>query len=698
MRHIFFIFTVWLLAAVSCFGTGADSALIKTDINLEEIVISSIKSSGTFEQSPVAATVIHGSDLESRNALTTKDLALFTPNLFMPDYGSKLTSPIYIRGIGSKINSPSVGLYVDGVPYFEKSAFDFDLFDIESIEILRGPQGTLYGRNTMGGIIDIRTKSPLKYKGLGVTLNGGNYGFFNGIMSFYGSDVKNRLGFTASINMTHHDGYFLNNTLGYNADSLNTFGVRFGLDYRAAENFVIKWRTSVDKLNQGGYPYAEVDNSGKIGDVTYNDHSSYKREIVSNGLSLIYRGKNFDINSQTSMQYLKDKQSIDQDFTPSATYFVIQDQKQITLSQEFTIKSNNKTNYKWIVGMFDFYQRINNELETKMLAAGYTTDKYYLIPTSGASIYHQSEYKNLFIEGLSVTAGVRFDHERATDHYGAYKNTESQRIQTDTFTNKLKYNRLTPKIAFQYNLERTKTAYISVTEGYKTGGFNTSFAREEDQSFDPEYSWNYEAGFKAKFLENRLYFDIAFFYIDWKSQQIYQPLPVIPGQTYIGGQMLTNAGRSESKGAEISILSEPYKGLKLRLDCGYTDATFKKHQRDANTDYSGNKIPFAPRGTLVAGVDYTHPVNKKHCKHVTIDINYHGIDKLYWNEANTASQSYYGLLNGKISFALLPVTLSIWAKNITNADYSAYYFESQGKKFAQRGRPFTAGLTITVRN
>ena len=94
----------------------------------------------------------------------------------MPDYGSKLTSPVYIRGIGSRINSPSVGIYVDDVPYFEKAAFDFDFFDIDRVEVLRGPQGTLYGRNTMGGIINVFTKSPLTEKGSKIKLSAGNYG------------------------------------------------------------------------------------------------------------------------------------------------------------------------------------------------------------------------------------------------------------------------------------------------------------------------------------------------------------------------------------------------------------------------------------------------------------------------------------------------------------------------------------------
>lgn len=136
-----------------------DTAKIR-NVELNEVIVQSFKQQRDLRLEPLSASAVTGTAIQNRNITGIKEFSSFIPNLFMPDYGSKLTSPVYIRGIGSKINAPSVGLYVDGIPYFEKSAFDFDFNEVDRIEVLRGPQGTLYGRNTMGGIINVYTKSP----------------------------------------------------------------------------------------------------------------------------------------------------------------------------------------------------------------------------------------------------------------------------------------------------------------------------------------------------------------------------------------------------------------------------------------------------------------------------------------------------------------------------------------------------------
>ncbi|MDR0814784.1 MAG: Plug domain-containing protein, partial [Bacteroidales bacterium] len=152
---------VGILVCCNIFAEDPDTFKIK-EIVMDEVVVRSFKHDRNFRTQPISAATINRISIENRNISGIKDISSLVPNLFIPDYGSKLTSPVYIRGIGSKINSPSIGLYVDGIPYFEKSAFDFDMNEIESMEVLRGPQGTLYGRNTMGGLINVHTKSPLQ--------------------------------------------------------------------------------------------------------------------------------------------------------------------------------------------------------------------------------------------------------------------------------------------------------------------------------------------------------------------------------------------------------------------------------------------------------------------------------------------------------------------------------------------------------
>lgn len=657
-------------------------------VELDEVVVQSFKQDKDMRMAPLAVSTMNGTAIQNRAISGIKEFSSLIPNLFMPDYGSKLTSPVYIRGIGSKINSPSVGLYVDGIPFFEKSAFDFDFAEIDRIEVLRGPQGTLYGRNTMGGIINVYTRSPLKYQGTNVSLSAGNYTHLNGSVSHYGQ-VNSRFGYAISGNYNHSDGYFTNVYTGKKTDKTDAGSARVRLEWSLSPGLSLQLMSSFDRSVQGGYPYAIVDTlTGKTGMVNYNDYSSYRRTLSTTGATLEYTTDRFSLNSQTAFQYLSDHQGIDQDFSPKSLYFAGQDQQQKMISEEFNIKSRSTGRYKWLFGAFAFWQGVDNTITLDYLAQQYSTRKLYNTPTYGLALYHQSTIDRLFTDGLSLTLGVRYDYERASNNYIAYKETNSQESRTDAFDSKLKFSQVTPKMALQYSFPAGRMLYATVSKGYKTGGFNTSFERDEDRSFRPEYSWNYELGTKLPFFDNRLRAELCFFYIDWRNQQIYQPLP--SGR----GSMLKNAGRSESKGIEISLQGNPLNGLMLQANYGLTHATFKEYQKDEKTDYAGNYLPLVPSQTFSAGADYTLPV--RGINRFTLSLNYTGTGRLYWNENNKVSQPYYGQLNAKVSATRGILTLALWGKNLTNTEYTAFYFESMGNGLAQKGRPLTFGANIII--
>ena len=679
-----FIFLVF-----KAFAEEADSTA-KRPVELNEVIVQSFKQSGNLNFLPISASTINKTEIQNRNILDIKDISSFIPNLFMPDYGSKLTSPVYIRGIGSKINDPSVGLYVDGIPYFQKSALDFDLNEIESIEVLRGPQGTLYGRNTMGGLINVYTKSPLQYQGLYVLASTGDYNNRNATLGYYGK-TDNQFGYAISGNYNHTDGYFLNHYTGKNADGVDAGSGRIRLEWKPQPNLLLRLTQNVDYSNQGGYPYAPVDSTNKIGNVNYNEYSSYIRTLSSTGLSLTYTAKQFSLNSQTSYQYLSDKQGIDQDFSPQSLYFATQKQKQSTISEEFNIKSSTSHWYQWLFGAFAFNQQINNNVGLNYEKQNYSTQKLYDMPTKGISVYHQSTFNHLLTDGLSLTLGIRYDYERASNDYTAYKDSADlhQPFGSD-YSSKLSFSQLTPKVTLQYTLPSSQMIYASATKGYKTGGFNTSFERDEDRTFEPEYSWNYEVGAKGRFWQNRIRTELCFFYIDWRHQQIYQML-----SSGIG-QMLKNAGHSQSKGIEASIAANLLQGLTIQANGGLTQAKFLDYAQSATVEYSGNYIPFVPAQTLGLAASYRIPVLLKQLDDLSINLQYNGTGKLYWAENNKFIQPYYGILNGKISATKGILTASLWAKNLTNTEYTAYYFASMGKQYAQKGRPFMSGVSVSL--
>lgn len=687
MNKYFLLLLGWL---IPFFIVAEDNDSIRLNVALDEIIVQSFKQDKSFRNTPVSASAIPLTTITNRNITDIKELSSVIPNLFMPDYGSKLTSPIYIRGIGSKINSPSVGLYVDGVPYFDKSASDFDFSEIDRIEVLRGPQGTLYGRNTMGGIINVYTKSPFKYEGTNLNFSGGSYATLDAAASHYGN-INQTFGYSVSGNYKHTDGYFTNAFTGKKADALNSGAGRIRLSWRVTPRLDMHLTSSYDYSDQGGYPYALLDpKNNTVGQVDYDSYSYYKRSIATTGYTVEYHNDVYRLSSQTAYQHFTDHQGIDQDFSPKDLYFVTQDQVQNMLSEEFNIKSMKQQSYKWIFGAFGFYQGLDNTVDLNFKPQAMSTVKTYSTPTFGGALYHQSTVDNLLVKNLTLTLGIRYDIERAGTTFDSDTIKNNVIKPGEAFKSRKTFSQITPKASLQYSIAGQQMIYATVTRGYKAGGFNTSFDTEKERSFAPEYSWNYEAGTKLSFLNRRLTTELSLFFIDWRDQQITQT--VASGK----GSLLKNAGRSQSKGVEVSIQANPFKEFNMQVNYGYTHATFKEYKRAANLDYSGNYLPLVPSHTLSVSGDYTIHANSQWLEKIILSAQYTGTGRLYWNENNKVSQPYYGVLNARAAFSKGPLTVALWAKNITNTTYIAYLFESMGNSFAQTGKPATFGANIML--
>jgi outer membrane receptor protein involved in Fe transport len=657
-------------------------------VSLQEVVVTTLKQPKDLHQLPIAASRATSPLLQHQNVQNIKDFSTLVPNLFAPNYGSKLTSPIYIRGIGSKINSPSVGLYVDGVPYFEKAAFDFDLNDVASIEVLRGPQGTLYGRNTMGGIINVYTKSPLHYQGSKVSIEAGAYGTYK-VAAGTSQKLTEQLGLSFSSHYKHTDGYLENTYTDKKADKMDVVSASLGLVWQPTEDWKIRLSSLLDYSNQKGYPYGLYDAANdKVQAVNYNDEGSYLRWLSSTGLGLTYTGHHFSFSSQTSFQFMRDEQQIDQDFTSASTYKVSQYQKQRMFSEELTLKSLSNRRYEWLFGAFAFYQSMDREVELNLLAHHYSTPKTYDNPTTGVALYHQSTLHHFLFPQLSLTAGMRFDAEWAKTDFSSMKKTADTEVPLLAFNRRLSFGQWTPKVSLQYDFSKKNLLYATVTKGYKTGGFNTSFDSEADYSFDPEYSWNYELGWKGSWFNRCLTTSVSLFYIDWHNQQIYQTLAT--GR----GSMIKNAGKSHSKGIEVSVQAKPFKSLNAGLDYGYTYAKFDTYVKNDAENYNNHFLPMVPRQTLSLHGEYLWHAPISGVDLLSLSMQYTGVGKVYWREDNKVARPYYGTLNAKCTASRGPLSVSLWAKNLTKTAYTAYYFEMLGKGFAQEGKPLTWGMTL----
>ena len=667
-------------------GINPDSSANK-NVPLDEIVVTDFKQNKRNLTSTAVST-INMQQLHNQQIVNLKELTAIMPNFYMPDYGSYANTPVYIRGIGTKSKGSAVGFYVDGIPHFESSAFNIDLSDIAAVNVFRGPQGTLYGRNTIAGIINVYTHNPLDYQRTRIKVGYGRYNDFIAQASNY-AKISEKFGISTAASYHHNDGMFTNHFLNEKADKLNEGEGRIGLYWRPTTNWLLHLNSTLTYSEQNGYPYAPYDIvKDELLPISYNRNSTYRRLISSTGLNAQYENNHISFNSQTSYQFIKSHQGLDQDFTPQDVYFVDNSYHQNMLSQELTLKSNDKGRYQWIIGLFGMLLHSNQFAETSYFTRDFSTPTTYKNPTAGYAIYHQSSY-NIW-RGLSTTVGLRFDYEHAKTTYNQDKTTLSTGVTTHAkdFVSSASFRQFTPKFTLQYLTNKDNLYYISITRGYKPGGFNTIFKTDAERTYDPEYSWNYEVGTRLKFFNGRLTAEADLFYIDWRHMQTTYTVPGV-------GNVIANAGHTDSKGFELSLAYHPIKSLQLNLNYGYTHARYLEYKKSAREDFSGNRLPMVPNHTLSLNGTYTIMPAGWFDK-IVFNTGLTGLGRIYWADDNIVRQNFYATLNAKVSLTKGIFTWEVWGKNLTATNYMAYGFKASQGNYAQRGKPLTFGTAVSV--
>lgn len=787
-----FAFALALLSIGNVCAEEVDTLKI---VDVEEVlIIAAPKENRKLRELPNAVTLLSQQDMQAAQVNSIKNLTALVPNIFIPDYGSRLTSAVYIRGIGSRINTPSVGLYVDNIPYIDKSAFDFDYSDIERIDVLRGPQGTLYGRNAMGGIIKVHTKSPFSYQGTDFRIGAGTHNQYNTSVTHY-HRINERFAFSAGGFYDYEGGFFRN--AARNNDKLDkgqSVGGRARAIYLPSENWKLDFNLSYEYSDQGGYPYGLYDKeNGTVAKPAYDEESSYYRNLLNAGLNLEYQAQNFILSAVTGYQWLRDRMFMDQDFSAANIFNIEQKQRINTFSEEIVLKSKPNRRWQWTTGAFGFYQSLHTDGPVLFHRDGITSviegnansvfddlasmgvpgipvmhlginneslpvSGSFDTPTLSGAIFHQSTFNDLFVKGLSATIGLRMDYEKVKMEYNSAAATtnfnfsmkmgnpanpqiiESQGLEGNAAylgKESTDYVQLLPKFALQYEWNKGNNIYATAARGYRSGGYNIqmfsdlvtgvlsnsmmdaimtdpNFSRfsamieqmkkelpevSDATKYKPEYTWNYEIGSHLTLWEGRLLADLSAFYMDTRNQQIAKF-----AENGLG-RITVNAGKSHSYGAEASLRAALTTAFTVNASYGYTYATFKEYATNVKVDgetkeisYNGNYVPFVPKHTLSLGGQYVFRINPGHwLNRIQINANYTGAGRIYWTEQNDVSQSFYGTLNGRLSLQKGNGQIDFWVRNALDKDYAAFYFESMGNGFMQKGRPIQAGIELRCR-
>lgn len=663
---------------------------------LPTVVVTAQKREENVQKIPMSLTVVTDDELNDSGVRDTSELMRYIPNAFVRDAGNYHQTSI--RGVGGFITSlhSPVGLYVDDVNLPNVFMQNPELFDVERVEVLKGPQGALYGRNSESGVINIVTRQPDN------ELRGRISTEYNAYDTDHGLSSGAKLGAAASGPLKedtlylglagkwdYTGGYVTN---AYNDDdkatSFNDFTgrgtLRWTPDSRWDVSIIMDGSANDDGMGYGRY----LDGPGQTSPGTIDSDEDGTRQRRANGqtLRVKYADDAVAFTSVTGRRFFDDEYGIDMDMTPASVMVGEYDSTNQLLSQEFRLASAPDTGpLEWLTGVYAYKEDLDVKsvynYPTFFGAQSRDTD----IDIQGGALFGQATY-TLF-DRLHLTGGLRYDYidmhaDQTYDstlfglthaEYGAGSNGAE----------------ILPKASVSYDLSDTVMPYATVSRGYLAGGFDyTSPTSAATLQYDPEYTLNYEVGAKTTWLDNRLAVNVALFYIAMDDKQVAEAVPAT-GSVYI-----SNAAEAHSQGVEVEVRARPAQGWELFGSFGYTDTevdTWSGVNVAGPYDYSGNDLTYAPEYTYTVGAQYMHDSG------FFGRMELLGTGPMYHDAANTLREDGYELVNTRIGYADETYEVTLWCKNIFDTEYNTVQYAISGVPAGFDGASRQFGITLTYK-
>ena len=651
------------------------------EIQLESITVTADKREKDLQDIPGSVSALNDILIEDAGIDDIADIPDYVPNFeIYKTYGSN--SQQSIRGQSNLIAfSSAVGTYIDDVPNFGFTGVMTSLFNIERIEVLRGPQGNLYGMNSAGGVINIITKKPGNIFEAKASAEYGSYNLRAYNASLSGPIIENKLflGFTGSYRM--RDSYI--DEEGADTHEEKITSSRLQLRWIPSDNTDI-----LLTKNQDDY-YCDFDSwvVPAYGDFKIKNRGVKEGDDITDNvysLRIKHQTSWADITSITALVDNDKYTDAGKDYTTGGDNLKhrIMELEDNRFLQEIRFASVDKgSRLQWLFGGFylngtqDTYYNMRRNTGTAGASTGIYTDDYTTskIDTDTFSLFGQADYT--FGEKFTFTTGLRFDYdEKESDFYHNNRGTV-----TADYEDSSTWTSFSPKVALDYRINKSIMTYISVARGYKAGGYATCSSMGDTPDlakFDPEYAISYESGIKTNWLNNKLIANMSLFYLTVDDIQV---LYINPDSTF----GLRNAAEATMWGIETELNFRPITGLQIIGSLGLLETELEKHEETA---YEGNSIPFAPEFNAGLAIQY----NASWGGYIRAESAWHG--KSYFNEANTYSQGDYMVSNAKIGYEIGAVNINVYVKNIFDKTYYTIYNYGGGVEKAVTGEPLTCGI------
>lgn len=718
-----------------------DFAMVSNDTQLQDIVVTANKTEEYLQKINVAATVISSKDIEQRTSYSTLDALKDAPLVLTDSWIASQTS-FSIRGLANNFDNvgfeSTVGLYIDDVYFSRGFAFNSALFDIDRIEVLRGPQGTLFGKNTIGGVVNVISEKPeWANNGQGEIVYG-NYNYLQLRGKWNYELIKNKLSMRLTGALTRRNGYIKDPNPAINASNGNNYnGLRGTLFYNPNDKTDVTFKAYYgrDSKTEQTMIYLSGQDENPLG-VPASDIDSYS----ANTPQTFYRNQSGGMvrlnrkvgeNTFTSISAFNSSEDfVKQDFDETIVDVSRWGRKQNlkNFSQEFRLASprTDDRTISYVGGLYFLSERIKG-LDTSSINEGFlpfarkylnskvpdikgfqeTYDVHSDIQSVSFAAFASGSYK--LSDKLKLNAGARLTAEarkfsfyqnigyfnyngkpvKLMDTYAAQVASAQNPLIRQTNDNVLTYD-----ISLDYKVNPYVLTYVKYVKGFKGTGFNTSVTRDVTGSalvFKPEYVTSFEAGFKSKF-SNRMKLNAAVFYNNYLNKQEF----LDQGETVT----IVNADKTGGMGAEAEF-SAMLKGFRVDISGGVIDMKYKKFifGKDENgelIDFSGNKLLKAPNVTLSVAPSYTYNLIDKYKLLVGLSINHVG--KAYNDISNSEiiARQPSTILNSRIS--IMPKngkwSVALWGKNLGNQLYYQHGWEYSWGSQASLSRPRTYGIEM----
>ena len=683
-----------ILSVTTSEATSSETIAEPTEESVR-IIVTAEKTPEDLQDVPISITALTEQDIEDANITTLEDISANTPNFSVFQFGSRAFTNYSIRGLGNSnfLSRDAVGFYVDGVPYDWAAFIDFDLPDLERVEILRGPQSILYGRNAQAGVINLITRQPTDEFEFNGMASYGSYDDLNLRASVSGPIVENHLFYQLSGSYASRDGYTFNTTLDDDVDNQSGGTGRARLLWTPSENWEISFNTYVDDYSDGGYALAFRDQADPF-EVEQTFNGNFDRTTNTQALQISYSNPNLQFTSITARRFSQSESLFDADVSADDIFQIRNDFDSTVWSQEIRLQSPEVGDrFEWIVGGYFESRGFNND-EAQILGedAALLGAAPGSILTTGdvdettLAAFGQVSYR--LTDSLTITGGLRYESVDST--LNRYDNVfalpDGTSVSTLNTARDIEQDSevLLPRFAIEYRAMPDLLLYSSITRGYRPGGVNFRADNLQTLTFDEEQSWNYEIGAKSSWLDDRLIVNLALFH---NSVDNYQVL--------IGD--LLNINRIENAdvsifGGELEIRAIPLDGLELIAGLGFVNAEFANYSNPATgEDFDGNQLTFVPNLTYTLAIQYRSPIG------ILGRVELAGFGTTYFDDANTLEQDPYAIVNARLGYEFDNYEIYLFVNNVFNTEYTtqAFAFPPFGD-VAAFGAPRTAGAQVRM--